>query len=69
MIINYVLLAVTGLYSIANIISLVKGRGWLSNRMFGGLIAMILFVLVLIATIMGVDYQTFRHNIESSFMH
>ena len=67
MLINYVLLAIFGVFSIANIINLIRGRGWLGDRMFGGVIVMLLFVLALIATIMGMDYHAFVRMIEGWF--
>ena len=65
---NYLLLGTMGLISLFNIISLIKGRGWLGNRYFSGLLSMFVFVLVAIATIMGMDYATFRTLIEAYFI-
>lgn len=62
-ILNYLLLAITGIYSICSIVELIKGRG----IRFRGILFIVLFVLVLIATIMGVDYIRFKTIIESWF--
>lgn len=62
---NYVLLVITGLWSLANIISLSKHRGWIRRSGLYGVIAFALFVMVLIATMMGMDYESFRIMIES----
>lgn len=64
MILNYILLAVTGIYSIIIVVNLIRGRGWTSNRMFRDILILLLFVLVLIATIKGIDYVSFRQMIE-----
>jgi len=64
MTINYLLLAVTGIYSVIIVVNLIRGRGWVSNRMRRDILILLLFVLVLIATIMGMDYYSFQRMIE-----
>jgi hypothetical protein len=64
MTLNYILLAFTGIYSLVVIVRLIRGKGWLSNKILGDVFVILLFVLVLIATLMGMDYQSFRHMIE-----
>jgi hypothetical protein len=66
MFLNYLLLAVTGIYSAIAIIRFKRGQGWISQYMFGDIFVILIFILVLIATIMGIDYITFRTMIESS---
>lgn len=62
---NYILLVITGLWSLANIISLSKHRGWIGRSGLYGVIVFVLFVMVLIATMMGMDYESFKIMIES----
>lgn len=62
---NYLLLGVTGAISLANALSLFRGRGWLGSRCLAGVAAMVVFVLVLCATARGLDYNTFRGLLES----
>jgi hypothetical protein len=64
MTINYILLAFTGIYSLIVIVRLIQGKGWLSNKILGDVFVFLLFVLVLTATLMGMDYQSFRYMIE-----
>jgi hypothetical protein len=64
MTLNYVLLAITGIYSLVVIIRLIQGKGWLSNKILGDVFVILLFVLVLIATLKGMDYTSFRMMIE-----
>ncbi len=65
MALNYLLLGVTGLLSLGNAVSLIRGRGWLGERCLSGAAAMVLFALVLAATALGLDYQTFRGILEA----
>ena len=64
MLFNYILLAITGIYSMVVIVRLKSGRGWLSNKMFGDILVFLLFALVLTATLLGMDYTTFRYMLE-----
>jgi Na+/H+ antiporter NhaC len=66
MVLNYVLLAITGILSITGILEIVKGRAG-QVRPFRTIGAVIVFILVLIATLTGTDYVTFRIMIESMF--
>lgn len=61
---NYVLLAITGIWTIMNIYSFKRGTG--DVKIFRSVLTAILFVLVLIATIMGIDYITFKSMIEGA---
>lgn len=64
MVLNYVLLAITGLYLARSIYTVVKG-GAGDRRLFRPLFMGVLFVLVLVATIMGIDYMDFKMAIET----
>jgi hypothetical protein len=66
MVLNYVLLALTGILSITGIMEMVKGS---TGRVkpFRTIGAVIVFILVLIATLNGTDYVTFKAMIESIF--
>lgn len=64
MTINYILLVITGLYTVARIVNLVRGKGWLSRRILVDIAMPLVFILVLIATMMGMDYTTFVAMIE-----
>ncbi len=64
MTLNYILLALTGVYSLVVIVRLIRGRGWLSRKIMGDILVFVLFVLVLIATLKGMDYNSFRFMIE-----
>jgi len=62
MLTNYILLAVTGLYTLFGIISWIKGT--VGVRPIRVILFGIIFILVLIATLMGMDYNSFRAMIE-----
>lgn len=64
MTLNYVLLAITGLYLAQSIYAAVKG-GAGDRRFFRPIFMGILFVLVLVATVMGIDYMDFKTAIET----
>jgi cytosine/adenosine deaminase-related metal-dependent hydrolase len=66
MVLNYVLLAITGILSITGIMEMIKG-GAGRARPFRTIGAVIVFILVLIATLTGMDYVTFKAMIESMF--
>ncbi|MDR0720056.1 MAG: hypothetical protein LBF78_10510 [Treponema sp.] len=66
MVVNYVLLAVTGILSITGILEMVKGSAG-RVRPFRTIGFVIVFILVLIATLTGTDYATFKVMIESMF--
>jgi hypothetical protein len=64
MTLNYILLIITGILSLTGIRQMVKG-GAGRVKPFRTLAAVIVFVLVLIATLKGIDYITFKTMIES----
>jgi Na+/H+ antiporter NhaC len=66
MVLNYVLLAITGVLAIAGIMEMVKGSAG-RIKPFHTIGAVIIFILVLIATLTGTDYVTFKIMIESMF--
>jgi hypothetical protein len=63
---NYVLLAITGVLAITGILEMVKGSSGRAKP-FRTIGAVIVFILVLIATLTGTDYATFKTMIESMF--
>jgi hypothetical protein len=65
-VLNYVLLAITGILSITGVLEMVKG-GAGRVKLFRTIGAIIVFILVLIATLTGTDYVTFKTMIESMF--
>jgi uncharacterized membrane protein len=65
MVINYVLLGITGILAITGILEMVRG-GAGRIKLFRTIGAAIVFVLVLIATLTGMDYATFKAMIEST---
>jgi uncharacterized membrane protein len=67
MALNYALLGITGILSIAGIMEMVKG-GTGRIKPFRTIGTVIVFILVLIATLTGTDYVTFRTMIESMFV-
>jgi hypothetical protein len=66
MALNYVLLAITGILAISGILEMVKGSPG-RVKPFRTIGAAIVFILVLIATLTGTDYVTFKTMIESTF--
>lgn len=62
MILNYILLAVTGIFSILGIIGMVKGEG--RQRPFRTIAFVLVFILVLVATFMGLTYDQLLAIIE-----
>lgn len=61
MILNYILLAVCGIMGIVGVVDMVKGN---RTRPFRTIGAILVFVLVLIATIMGLTYDQLLAIIE-----
>jgi hypothetical protein len=66
MALNYVLLAITGILAMAGITEMAKGSAG-RVKPFYTTGAVIIFILVLIATLTGTDYATFKVMIESLF--
>jgi uncharacterized membrane protein len=66
MVLNYILLAITGILSVTGIREMTKGSAG-RVKPFRTIGAIIVFILVLIATLTGTDYATFRAMIESMF--
>jgi hypothetical protein len=64
MVLNYVLLGITGILVITGILEMARG-GAGRIKPFRTIGAAIVFVLVLIATLTGMDYATFKVMIES----
>ncbi|MEF9893024.1 hypothetical protein [Anaerorhabdus sp.] len=64
MTLNYVLLATTGIYFLGCLYSISKGER-ADRRLSQPIFAGILFILVLIATLMGIDYMDFKLAIET----
>jgi hypothetical protein len=64
MVLNYVLLAITGILAITGVLEMVKG-GAGRVKPFRTIGTVIVFILVLIATLTGTDYVTFKTMIES----
>lgn len=64
MMLNYVLLAITGMYLAQSIYAAVKG-GAGDRRLFRPIFMGVVFVLVLVATIKGIDYMVFKTAIET----
>lgn len=62
MILNYILLGVCGIFGILGIIGMVKGEG--HRRPFQTIAFILVFILVLIATIMGLTYDQLLAMIE-----
>lgn len=62
MILNYILLAVCGIFGIIGIVDMVKGAGKI--RPFQTIAFILVFVLVLIATVMGLTYDQLLAIIE-----
>jgi hypothetical protein len=65
MALNYALLAVTAVMSIAGVIDM-KGGSPHRAHSFRTVGAIVVFVIVLVATLTGTDYITFRYMIESA---
>jgi uncharacterized membrane protein YdbT with pleckstrin-like domain len=65
MALNYVLLTVTAVISIASVIDMKKGSPHRAHP-FHTVGVIVVFVIVLIATLTGTDYITFRYMIESA---
>jgi uncharacterized membrane protein len=66
MALNYVLLGITGILAITGVLEMVKGSPG-RVKPFRTIGAVIVFVFVLIATLTGTDYVTFKTMIESMF--
>ena len=64
MALNYILMVVLAGYSVFNVLAWINGR---RARIFGAIAAAVLFILVLIATCMGMGYNEFRYMIEGRF--
>ncbi|MFV0517439.1 MAG: hypothetical protein ACK5MV_08580 [Aminipila sp.] len=64
MAVNYVLLAITGMYLLQSIYASFKG-GVGDRRLFRPIFMGIVFALVLVATIMGIGYMDFKLAIET----
>jgi hypothetical protein len=62
---NYALLAVTAVISIAGVIDMKRGSPHRAHP-FRTVGAIVVFVIVLAATLTGTDYITFRYIIESA---
>ncbi len=62
MMLNYVLMACTAIYSIAGIIFWKTGRA--SIKPITTIFAILLFILALVATCMGITYTELRYMIE-----
>jgi hypothetical protein len=65
MALNYALLAVTGILSIAGILDMVRGSASKTHP-FRTIAAIIVFVIALLATWKGMGYATFKIMIESA---
>jgi hypothetical protein len=61
---NYILLAITGGYCLVAVILMIKGQS-VANKPLRTICFFVLFILVLIATIKGMDIDSFRRMIES----
>jgi hypothetical protein len=65
MTLNYVLLAITGILSLAGIIEIAR-RGSSAYHPLRFIGALLVFALVLAATLKGVDYAAFKITVESA---
>lgn len=64
MTLNYVLLGITAMYLAHSIFSMIKG-GAGDRRILRPVFMLIVFILVLIATVKGMDYMSFKTAIET----
>lgn len=62
MILNYILLAVCGIFGILDIVGMVKGQG--RQRPLRTIGFIVVFIIVLVATIMGLTYDQLLAIIE-----
>jgi drug/metabolite transporter superfamily protein YnfA len=62
MVVNYILLLITGIYSCFGVVSWIRRS--VSTEKLLTIACLCVFVLVLVATLMGMDYTAFRMLLE-----